>query len=786
VSSSQNTMRRLRSRRDLVATTTAATPTPSTVVAPIPGLLSAAGDLGSLFGRGYDPVQSAPRAAIAEWHYDGWSCRGKKSRGTRPCTTPSDAAQANAWLDPSSGLTFGKPDEVQLFNSPASEMEGGFKMFVDAESYTKWHWSMHSTSVGLGFFDYSHIKIDAHLKEILDTKTATIAVKNRKEIAYQMTMFDADVLKCEMQGECAPTGAPGTQQNSNFALQRAALPSTCAKGSDSAKEYGLFRETYGTHYVESAVYGGNIQFIIAIDAELYTKMSMSAIAEETAIGFDLIFAQFAMFHGKLNVKQDVSTEFREHTKVVLLSTGGNPLYLEEQDWHSWASSVPTNPAPIDVTFRNVTDLFQAGEKKQCMAQEIKTYLKTKHTPHFRCGDAPGTNVVKGVPRPKKHVFGALPTLAAVNLALEQRRWGNRNNDDDDDVATAMKAGMADMTLAALEDSTASCDPDRVIPGASRNDLVGKTFDLKSGEPRLLATEMTCTKNKMWYSPFTKKYVQIPDQIDFVDTASACSREDMDIISDAKSAWSVAAKAYGFYIGLSLPIADATLKIGYGFEKFMMNTATKLKNYTRTSSSLRRDMAMYRLSFGSSSAGPPALTGGLKMALDNLPSIGGGYASGTPHQRGLYDQFIKAFGTHYVGGADFGAHCEFTTSLSKSFESTKTTSYVQEQMGISIGLQMAGVGIALDLGYEEIKSAMKQDSDFEKHSQSAASCSGGDLSLLDQDPPQYDKWVESVYNAPNWINGSAVLRPLSELIVGVNAANKRDCLKDAVIKYMGEK
>ena len=70
--------------------------TPS-AVAPVPALLSAAGDFGSLFGRGYDPVESEPRAAIAEWHYDGWSCKGKKARGSKPCATPSDLAQANMW-----------------------------------------------------------------------------------------------------------------------------------------------------------------------------------------------------------------------------------------------------------------------------------------------------------------------------------------------------------------------------------------------------------------------------------------------------------------------------------------------------------------------------------------------------------------------------------------------------------------------------------------------------------------------------------------------------------------
>jgi hypothetical protein len=754
-------------------------------VAPIPGLLSASGDLGSLFGRGYDPVQGVPRASIAEWHYEGWECQAT-SDGTKSSCDAEAKAAVNLWVDPSSGLQFGKPDEIQIFDTPASDTEGGFKMFLDFKSYTKWHWSMHSTSIGLGFFDYSHFKADAHLTNLLKTKTATIAVKNRREISYQMTMWNSDVLKCEMNDN---SKCNGTQENSSFAAQRAALPTTCDLNTAEAQEYSLFREMFGTHYVESAIYGGEVQFVIVINTTLYEKMSLSAIAEETAIGFDLIFAQFAMFHGHGSIQQDVSTEFRQHTQVVLLSTGGNSLYLEEQSFPKWSASVPSNPAPIDVTFRNITDLFTTGgQQQQCMTREVKTYLKRNHTPRYRCGNAAGTKVTQGIPKPRsRHVLGVLPTLeeAQRGLSLQQRQKRRAVIEETDDAQDeSLEDAMATkMSELALSGNGTACDPEKVIPGASQNDLVGKTFDIKSGEPRLRAAQMTCANNKLWYSPFTKRMVQIPDQLDFVDTSSSCSREDMDTISDSTSAWKVAAKAWGFYVGLSLPIG---LKIGVGFEKFMMNAKKLLQNFTKTSSSLRRDLGMYRLSFGASADAPPVLNPMLQMSLDHLPVIKGGYAKATAQQRGMYDTFIRAFGTHYVAAADFGAHCEFTTMLNKSYISTKTESYVQEQIGISIGLSMEGIGIALDLGYEEIRSAMKQDADFKKHAMSAASCSGGNLALLDQNPPQYDKWVESVYSAPNWINGSTILRPLSELIVGENAAAKRDCLREAVEQYLGSK
>ncbi len=803
--------RRARRLRGDASTDLAAADTPQ--VPPIPGLLSAAGDLGSLFGRGYDPLYAASRGAVAEWHYDGWACKGVKSMDKVGCT--------NFWRDPASGRQFRKPDEIQMFNSPAEEIVGGMHLFVDAESYTKWHWAEHSTSINLGVFAYAHADASAYLHEILDTKSKVVAVKERMEVAYQMSLWDASVLRCEMGATCAPPTSgtttfseAGNQHGSSFALQRQALPTTCAPGSSDAAQYALFREKYGTHYVEKSMFGGRLQFMLVIDTSLYNSMTEEAVMSMTAIGFDLLFVQFGFADARVHGKQDVSTAFRQNTQVVLMAYGGNSLLLEEGDYVKWAASVPTNAAPINTTFREVVDLFDGSnpgsddhKRHACMSAEVDSWLaKAKKAPaRYRCGDAPGTTVVGGLPKPSKGHKGRrlriikrrLPTLEELQAAqavvqeLEEEAL-EQLPDEASPVPPSLAVQQGRPAEEAQHQPTALtsvnaagvCDPLHTIAGGDGNGLIGKTFDIKSGEPRLQATPLTCKEGKVWWSPFTNSLQQIPDQLDFVDTSATCSREVMNTVATSTDAWKLSAEAYGFYIGISLPIPDLTVKIGYGFEKEVLDISNKLANYTKQMSTLKRDMSMYRLSFGATPGGAPLAIGGeMQLAMNALPALPGGYDSGTPRQKSKYDLFVKTFGTHYVAGADFGAHCEFSTAADKSFVSTKSTEYVKEQMGISIGLQMGGIGIDLDLGYATIASAIKQDAAFKQHAQSVRSCFGGDTTLLSQDPPRYDDWVKSVYLAPSWINGSAVLRPIGDLFVGKDAAVKRENLQDAVLQYL---
>ncbi len=118
-------------------------------------------------------------------------------------------------------------------------------------------------------------------------------------------------------------------------------------------------------------------------------------------------------------------------------------------------------------------------------------------------------------------------------------------------------------------------------------------------------------------------------------------------------------------------------------------------------------------------------------------------------------------------------------------SKQSSRFIEEQISISIGIQMKGFGVSVDLGYDTVHEAMKQDAEFAKHAESAASCNGGATWLLDKDPPEYEKWAESVFTAPAWINGTTVLRPIADLLVGDNATVKRRCLQEAIIQYMGE-
>ena len=196
------------------------------------------------------------------------------------------------------------------------------------------------------------------------------------------------------------------------------------------------------------MYGGSLEFALVINSTLYTKMTSMQVQEQTSIAFSLLSVKFSFNHGKNVSTKDVSRDFRQNTQVVLFAYGGNSLLLQEGNYSKWAASVPSNPAPINASYREITDLFSdddnsASARRACMQAEVKAYLSRKSPPRYRCGDAAGTKVLSGIPRPgsagrgRVLSLGSLPTLRDSKFTPAARyrvSCRNRERCEDGDAA----------------------------------------------------------------------------------------------------------------------------------------------------------------------------------------------------------------------------------------------------------------------------------------------------------------------------------------------------------------
>ena len=160
-----------------------------------------------------------------------------------------------------------------------------------------------------------------------------------------------------------------------------------------------------------------------------------------------------------------------------------------------------------------------------------------------------------------------------------------------------------------------CDSSKVIRELQQISL-GKLSILRQGS-RVFLLPLTCKQAKQWYSPFTKG-VQIPDQVDFMDVSAASQEETLASAANFTSAWRMAAESWGFSVSVGIPIGSGTLSVGVGFEKGVTEMAERMNNFTKSLTSLKRRLSMYRLSFGNSGTAPLVVGSQMQLALDHLP------------------------------------------------------------------------------------------------------------------------------------------------------------------------
>jgi hypothetical protein len=667
--------------------------------------------------RGYDPLYRSTRGSVVTWHYNNLK------------------GDDNQWLDPQSGTTYHKPDEVDIESRPAVHTSTSYNLFSNTTSLTDYEWHSHSFGFNVAVAAFSMTNAGGYLQHVLESGRQVIVHNQASISTYKMSMFSPDIMRyMEEDGR--------NQSQTFFAKEQAALPA--ARSTTADKEaYRDFINKFGTHYVEDSIFGGGLDYYCVVNSTLFDKMTTKWIFKQVNIAFSIYNFAFGFGAGSNHSVSDLDQLFQTHSQMLLVASGGDIAKVQSGDYSQWMSTVHLNPAPVEPTFKNISDIFYDPTRASLMKQAVEEYFtNAPHVTPQPCTEAPGSLVSWGD-------FGAMQ---------EKKQKKAKAMQEQEKASTpSLRAGAP----ASL--STPNAIP---IPGVSNAGL-GQGFDAKRGEYKLpVGASLTYSQEKQWYDPIQQETFLIPDELDFSDTPCACFREKSWMIQNATAAWTSETDWWGISVGYG----TTSYSVGVSFSQLVANIRSELHNFTWGATLVDRSQELYALDFATTI---PNLSPMFMQAVNSLPATGGQ----------AYTTFLAYWGTHYISGAKFGGHCNFTVTYDKSLTTTKSQHYVDDQIGIQVSIMMKSQGISFDIGMglDSGSGEIHIDTLFKDNSVHAYECVGGDLDYLAAG--DYESWRASLRKNPAMIPHSQRLRPISDLVMD---PTRRALLKTAVDSYMNQK
>lgn len=152
---------------------------------------------------------------------------------------------------------------------------------------------------------------------------------------------------------------------------------------DSPDSFRNFIETFGTHYVTAATYGGTGFQVLKIAFDEVQKLNEQKISLETA-------AQESLFKSSISDKSESGYSSYSSTsvsKTVFLGGTVLPTLKDDHlDLKEWSESVAQEPVPIQVSLSPIADLLipkffhkedkhVLASKQQALREAVRTYLK---------------------------------------------------------------------------------------------------------------------------------------------------------------------------------------------------------------------------------------------------------------------------------------------------------------------------------------------------------------------------------------------------------------------------
>lgn len=140
----------------------------------------------------------------------------------------------------------------------------------------------------------------------------------------------------------------------------------------------------------------------------------------------------------------------------------------------------------------------------------------------------------------------------------------------------------------------------------------------------------------------------------------------------------------------------------------------------------------------------------------------------------YGRFIHGWGTHVISNAQYGASVNFTTDFEQSLLQTQSQTWVNRNVGFSIGYAM----FALSFNSSLAKNTTDFDRQFQESSNSTKEVLGGQGYVLETQG--FAAWAATAEQRPALLLTSSDIMPISELVW--DDADKRRHIETAIIDY----
>ena len=619
-----------------VAATTAATPQQLPAV---PGLTTAAGTQGSLFLRGFDPMLGSARAPVLDFTYTNQN------------------GDNNQWYDPEAQKTFRVPDQVVVESLPSSTTSLDTELFDSVEEWEKYASSKSWSSFDIIVVSYSHAEMNGYIKQVLNDNTSAVVQSQWVNTNHKLSSsWNPLIIKHELQF--------GSQVNSTFARDQAALPASRTSDADKAA-YDAFLARYGTHWVHDSVYGGLVHALVKTDKSLIKSQGSKWAQEQSSFGMWLVYVSFGFASGHSSAYKSISKKFAGSSEMVIVGVGGDTGLIEAGDFGNWSRTTYLDPAPVTTSYQPISDLIYDATKATLYAQHVQEYLTTKPgTPANKtvCATDLGTTLQ----------FDQLPHGAGVVLDVDRlaatgelvphpaaapARTRTRSSSSSSNPLAAAAAG------AHAVSSTGD------LPGLQSG--IGLGYNVKTGEFGDAVAAFSYNDGQEYYNPFTGTTFRIPDGITVENVPSACFLENEWMITSDASFDEFMASNTGFSIGLSYD----GFSLGVSFAKELQAARNVTDNWSKGMSLLNRWQSLYKLSYDGN---PTHMSSAFTAFINSLP------ATESP----LYALAIQYFGTHVVTSIEAGGACTFNVTYAQSY--VRKTSYKNVGVGGRVCVQVGVV------------------------------------------------------------------------------------------------